>query len=163
MYEITNQITPTVGYGKSTKPQPLPQTIVEQLTRQVAASAQALTASKERVAVALAAYQSKPGDPAFEDKREELAQQAQKQSPAGAVLSPISDEVCAFKLKHDWTVALSDHGRLVSQAGQIMFSFKNYAKQRDDLLAKARAFPTAEQETELRAILERLMKPEDGP
>lgn len=159
---ISNQITPIVAYGKSTRPQPLPQTIIEQLTLQVAEIERALIASAGRIATARKLMEEGPGDPGFEDKREELAQQAQRQSPSGVLFAPISDDACAFQLKRDWTKALSDYGKHISQAEQIMFSFKSYAKQRDDLLAKARAFPTAEQEAELRATLERLMKPEDA-
>lgn len=159
---VTNQFAPIVAYGQSTRPAPPAQTIVEQLTRRVAELERALTASAERVATALAAWQSKQGENPFEDKRQELMQQAQQQSQAGALLSPISDEVCAFKLKHDWTVALSDHGKLIGEAEQLAFSLKGFAKQRDDLLVKARNFPTVEQEAEIRAALDKLTKREDA-
>lgn len=135
---------------------------IDELKRRVDHITKALAEVDQKVALAHEALKSKPGEAAFEDMRQELQMMQEQQSPRGATVDPISDEVCAFKLKHAWVKALDEQRRLVGEAEQILFSLKHYARQRDTLLAQARAFPSVEQETGLRATLERLTKREEA-
>lgn len=133
---------------------------IDELNRRVVHIEKALAECAEKVALAHEALKSKPGESGFEDMRSELMQMQAEQSPRGATVDPISDEVCAFKIKHAWVKALDEQRRLVGEAEQILFSLKHYARQRDTLLSQARAFPSVEQETDLRATLDKLIKRE---